>query len=285
MCGVDQALIYRMAQGWSLPELKPREAKIQAILREQGLTCSEPYIRVMQNGVPHYAYPDLVCMAVLEYYAFDPSSPVRDQASQKYRLLARRSFRDFIYGQLGYSPHSAVPIQWRQYLDRVTLMHDKVPDGYFCVFKEVANIVVTLISHGAKIDHRFVPDISVGNTWGRLWKAEGMDERFGTRETFDHNYPEYFPQAASNPQPIFCYPDAALGEFRRWMREDYLQQKFPAYVAAKIKDGGLPPSFSDAAFKAFGLRPRQSALTARPMITLVPPAANTRRSPRSDGTP
>jgi len=267
MCGVDDALIRRIAQGWN--DGRPRETKIRHILSQLGGVPAEPFIRVMHNGVWHHAYPDTVCMAVLEYYAFDPNSESRDHASYKFRLLARRSFKDFIYGQLGYNPEAAVPIQWRQFLDRVTLVHDRVPDGYFCVFKEIAGIVVTLIRHGAKIDHRFVPDISVGNAWAKHWRRESFDEQLGRRITYSHNYPTYFPQASSNPQSAFCYPDAALGEFRRWVREAYLPEKFPDYVHAKIKDGGLPASFSEIAWRAFGLESDQPLL-------IEPPVANTR---------
>lgn len=230
--------------------------------------------KVMHSGVWHHAYPDTVCMAILEYYAFDSNSPSRDHASFKYRLLARKSFREFIYGQLGYNPEANVPIEWRQFLDRVALIHDRVPAGYFCVFKEIAGIIVTLIRHGARIDHRFVPDISVGNAWSRHWKTEGFDDRFGLRVTYDHSYPYYFPQSSSNPQAAFCYPDAALGEFRRWVREFYLPEKFPAYISMKIRDGALPVSFSDVAWRAFGLESDQ------PMLTEMPAANSQTNSPK-----
>jgi len=37
--------------------------------------------------------------------------------------------------------------------------------------------------------------------------------------------------------------DAALGEFRRWMREVYLVDRMPSYLKSKAKQGGLPQSF------------------------------------------
>lgn len=275
-CGVEHALISRIAQGWNSPEPRPREVKIKKYLTDQNILLSEAYIKVMHDGVPHYAFPDVVCMAILEYYAFDPNSPSRDHAVEKFRLLARRSFKDFIYTQLGYRAEARVPIQWRQFLDRVALVHDRVPNGYFCVFKEIAGIIVTLIRHGAQIDHRFVPDISVGNGWAKHWKAQLFDAHFGERRTYDHAYPEYFPQASSNPQAVFCYPDTALAEFRRWFRETYLLEKFPSYIRSKVRDGGLPAAFSDVAWRAFGLESDQPLLS-------VPPAANTRTSPNETG--
>jgi hypothetical protein len=41
-----------------------------------------------------------------------------------------------------------------------------------------------------------------------------------------------------------------LGEFRRWMRDVYLQDKMPAYLTTKAKQGALPPSFVKLALEA-----------------------------------
>jgi hypothetical protein len=235
LCGVEHTLIIRLAQGWNSPDPRPREAKIKKNLADQGVFLTEPYIRVMHEGVAHHAFPDVACMAVLEYYAFDPNSPSRKIAIEKFRLLARRSFKDFIYTQLGYDADAGVPIRWRQFLDRVALVHDEVPPGDACVFEQIAAMVVTLIQHDGHIDHRFVPDISVGNTWATHWKAEGFDTRCGLRQTYSHSCPDYFPQASSNPQAVFCYPDLALAEFKRWLREVYLPKKFPFLCRAKSR--------------------------------------------------
>jgi hypothetical protein len=164
--------------------------------------------------------------------------------------LARRSFRDFIYTQIGYNPINQVPLAWRQFYDRVSLVYDSVPSGYFCIFKEMANVIVTLINGGAIVDSHFIPDISVGRTWSEHWKDRGFDASLGSRIQYAHNYPEYFPQAASNPQATFCYPDAALGEFRRWMREQYIPGKFPAYLSSKVRHGALTVAFSEKAVRA-----------------------------------
>jgi hypothetical protein len=75
MCGVDHSVIIRMMAGWNLHELRPREAKIKANLKQQGFTEDEPFIRIVQDGSVHHAFPDIVCMALLEYYAFEANSP------------------------------------------------------------------------------------------------------------------------------------------------------------------------------------------------------------------
>ena len=42
------------------------------------------------------------------------------------------------------------------------------------------------------------------------------------------NYPEYFSESASNPQLPFCYPEAALWEFRKWVDQNILETAFPS---------------------------------------------------------
>ncbi len=100
MCGIDQKGIVDLTAQWDDP--LPRELKIRENLRQQGFGSQKPYLAINVSGTTHYAFPDTVCMAVLEYYAFDAGKNAKPQALKNYRLLARRSFRDFIYAQVGY---------------------------------------------------------------------------------------------------------------------------------------------------------------------------------------
>jgi hypothetical protein len=50
----------------------------------------------------------------------------------------------------------------------------------------------------------------------------------------------------------WCYPEATLGEFRRWFRETYIGEgKFAAYVLGKAKAKQLPVSFAQLAIAAY----------------------------------
>jgi hypothetical protein len=71
------------------------------------------------------------------------------------------------------------------------------PDIYFSVFKEIADIFVTMIRGGASLGPSFVPDISVGQLWSKYWIAENLEILCGERKKYEHNYPLYFPQSAS----------------------------------------------------------------------------------------
>jgi hypothetical protein len=127
-----------------------------------------------------------------------------------------------------------------------------VPRGYFGVFKEISDIIVTLGQAGLHISDNFVPDISVGIAWSNHWIQDNLEEVYGPRTKWEHNYPDYFPQANSNPQPAWCYPEPALGEFRRWMREHYIGDgKFTSYLDKKVKRGELPASFTQLALAAY----------------------------------
>lgn len=250
MTGVDIAAIVRITADWQLSPLRPREQKIRELVRAQGADDSVAFYAVTRNGVINHIVPSAVCMAVLEYYAFEARGD-NEQASKSYRLLARKGFTDFIYAQVGYNPSGAVNVAWQQFHDRVTLAYHTVPSGYFSIFKELADIFVMLIRKGANLGPSFVPDISVGLLWSKFWASESLEVLYGERIKYEHNYPAYFPQAVSNPQHPYCYPDDALGEFRKWVREVYLPKRMPGYLLDKVKQGQLAPAVATAALEAF----------------------------------
>jgi hypothetical protein len=251
LAGIDSSRISEMSNDWNSQAL-PITQGIKRILATRGATVEKPYVEIRQrNGVIH-AYTDAVCLALLEYYAFDAPS-VREEAKKNFRLLAGKALRDFIYTQVGYDPNGSVPDAWKQFHDRVSLTYNSVPAGYFSIFKEMSDMIVTLGQAGLHIDESFVPDISVGLSWGKHWTSSNFDQIHGIRIKYNHNYPEYFKQAESNPQDAWCYPDIALSEFRRWMRETYIGQgKFANYVTQKAAQKQLPPSFAQIAIAAYG---------------------------------
>ncbi len=229
MCGVDHAAIVRMTGEWIDTPLKPRVAKIREAIRSQGGDDSVAFVAVKQGRNIHHAIPDAVCMAVLEYYAFDAAGE-NQHALRNFRILARKGFREFVYSQVGYNPTGDNQVAWRQFHDRVSLNYNTVPNGYFSIFKELADMTVTLLRAGADLGPHFIPDISVGVHWAKYWKDENLEVLYGERKKYLHSYPSYFPQAASNPQEPYCYPDDALGEFRKWVRERYCPTHMPNYI-------------------------------------------------------
>jgi hypothetical protein len=255
MCGVEHSQIVRMTAAWQEVPLKPREQKIRELIRAQGADDSVAFFAINKNGTIHHAVPAVVCMAILEYYAFEAKGDYA-HAAKSFRILARKGFNDFIYSQVGYNPTGAVDIAWKQFHDRVSLSYHTVPQGYFSIFKELADIFVMLIRKGANLGPTFLPDISVGQLWSKYWASESLEVLYGERLKYEHNYPAYFPQAVSNPQHPYCYPDDALGEFRKWVREVYLAKRMPGYLLEKVKQKQIPPAVATAALEAFAPRPK-----------------------------
>jgi len=249
LCDVSNARIVELGQNWNTTSTNAMAEGVKKILHEKGLLPQKPYVEITQRSGVFYAYPDAVCLAVLEYYAFDQPN---EKAKKNFRLLAGKALHDFIYAQVGYDPTNHVPEKWRQFHDRVSLTYNSVPAGYFSVFKEIADMIVHLGQIGLTIDDKFIPDISVGIYWGKYWVEKTLDQSYGERIKFEHNYPGYFPQAKSNPQLPWAYPEMALGEFKRWVREKYIKDgKFKKYLDDQVAKRLLPPSFAQIAVSAY----------------------------------
>ena len=249
LCGIDSSRISELAQGWSAEDQNQMTITVQTILSEKGIEVEKPFIEIKLKNEFFHAYSDVVCLAVLEYYAFEKPTAI---AQKNFRLLAGKALHDFIYTQVGYDPADRVPEIWRQFHDRVSLVYNAVPAGYFGIFKEISDLIVHLGQNGFPIDSSFVPDISIGISWGKYWTANDLDNKYSKRVKFEHNYPNYFPQADSNPQDAWCYPDEALGEFRRWLRETYVGDgKFEAYLKSKAHLRELPASVTQLTVAEF----------------------------------
>jgi hypothetical protein len=238
MCGIDRKVLNRLAMNWEEEQYKPRGKQIAELLKQSGHNENFLYLKSEHNGAPINAYVEPVCIALLEYYAFITDEP-REQAINAFRTLAKTTFRTFIYQAVGYSPDQKMLDSWRHFHDRVDMTLDSVPIGYFSVFREIATMIVPMIRAGIMISDKVVPDISVGRTWSDFWKKNNLDEEFGERLKYDHEYPLYYPQSKSNPQPSFAYPDAALGIFRAWLRQQYIVSKFPNYLIGQTKQGKI----------------------------------------------
>lgn len=254
LCGIDSSRISEITSDWEKAS-KPATVGTKKILMDKGVGIPDAtYVEVSDGGNSFYAYSDVFCLAVLEYYAFDAGTSCRKRALKNYRLLAGKALHDFIYAQVGYSTNNNVPEAWQQFHARVSLTYNSVPVGYFGIFKEIADMIVTLGEAGLCIDSSFVPDISVGKAWARFWDDNNYDEKYGERIKWEHNYPDMFPQAKSNPQHPWGYPESALGEFRRWVRDEYIGKgKLSNYINDKIKQKELPPSFAQIVTRAYEL--------------------------------
>ncbi len=165
--------------------------------------------------------------------------------SPRFAVQVSRWLREWLIS--GASPDADA---WLIFQERISLVYDSVPAGYFCLFKESADIYASMISAGAMLGARMILDISIGFHWANHWRENGLNARFGDRRTYPHEYPIRYPQSGSNPQQANCYPDAALPEYRRWMREDYLPLKLPEYLKSQVRQHKLEPQAANETLAA-----------------------------------
>jgi len=266
MCGIDRKVLNRLAINWPDEKVKPRGAQIAELLKQSGYSEETLYLKSDLNGKEINAYTEPVCMALLEYYAF-VAPEKRPEAIGAFRSLARTTFRGFIYSVVKYIPDQKKIDSWKHFHDRVDMLLGSVPAGYYCIFSEIATMIIPMIRVGVLISDKTVPDISVGIAWGKYWRDNNLNEKYGQRKTYDHEYPDYYPQAASNPQESYAYPDSSLGEFREWLRETYIMDKFPKYLLNQAKQGKLPPFVAQQAIETFAVKAIDSINAAQHTIS------------------
>ncbi len=234
--GQSPSVIGKLSRDWASERHKPRGRKINSLLALHGYSGDAILLGVEIAGKPVHVLPDAVCMAILEYYAFEADSSTRHIAQESYRLLARHSLRRFIYGHVGYEPRGQFSDTWKHFHDRMVL--NPVPSGYFGLLREIADILVPAMELGLALGPRTMPDISVGLAWGKFWTDGDLDDVYGPRLKHPHRFPADFPQ--TEPVEAWIYPIEALGEFRSWMRDHYLPGRFRAYLENKARSGALP---------------------------------------------
>lgn len=254
LCGVENAHIGTISSQWGDVVPKPRISKIRDILARNGHSLDAAHVPVQVGGRILYAYREEISLAVIEYYAFEAEQFCQVEAKDNFRVLARKGFRDAIYETLDYSPASPIDEKWRAFHDRVSLVYNSAPDGYFSIFKESAEITVTLGEHGVFANDEIIPDISIGRCWSDHWRKANLGAVHGERLDYEHNYPGYFPQAISNPQTPWAYPESALGEFKRWLREDYIRGgKLTNYVKGQVAKNALAAETANNVLAAYQL--------------------------------
>jgi hypothetical protein len=249
-------MLSRLANNWVEERAKPRGLKISELLAQQGFSGDSLSLKIFGPAGETPAYTDAVCMALLEYYAFDAHQGSSDVAQRNFRLLARKSFRTFIYDGCGYNPDAHIPQSWKTFHERI-LLNDQVPLGYFSVFREIADVVVHMIKGGCALDDHTVPDVSVGIAWSNYWIHAALENKFGERVKHPHNFPDWFPQSAANPVSAWIYPIESLGAFKLWLYQTYLLQGFPKYVTSKVKQGVFLPNRADALLASVKRNPPQ----------------------------
>lgn len=256
LCGVMNAHIGTISAQWTEADQKPRIQSVKAVLAKAGYQSTTAHIEIVHAGRTHFCYPAEVCLAVLEYYAFDAGVNCQPEARENFRMLAGSKLREMIYSQVGYDPTGSK--RFDKWHERLALNYQAAPRGFFHVFNEAHTIIYEMIAAGAPVGDKVVVDISIGQHWSKFWTDNQMDAAYGQRAKYQHNYPETHPQAKANPHESWCYPVSALGEYRTWLQDTYIEGGiFGAYLKKKVSKGEIAPSVAQLAIST--LAPAQLA--------------------------
>lgn len=165
MSGASRKAIFDITQEWAEAQRtgvfsRGRVTYLRDYLLSKGYDEPQLFIEIKKNGSPYFAYPDLVCMAIIEYFAFE-AQVKNDTAVTNFRNLARYGLQIFIYTALGYS----LPDRWKYHHDRISILHGAPPEDHFIIFNEVSGMIVDLINADLTVNDKTIPDISVGKCW------------------------------------------------------------------------------------------------------------------------
>lgn len=243
LCGIDDTPLRVFTTNWPTEKNKPRGSKVAYYLELRGhLNVEHLFTRTINKmGVETHAYPDYVCMAILQYYAFDATGFDNTQARNTFVRLADYTLKRMIYEQSGYNqPNQAViSNSWNVFQQRI-IANDSIPIGYFSIFREMADLTVRLINSEFQLDPHSIPDISVGQRWAKFWKDNNLESIHGQRVLHPHNYPDDFPQSKGNQKEANIYPNSCLGTFRDWLYTTYVNVHLKSYLANKVQQKALP---------------------------------------------
>jgi len=195
LCGVTTKTITDVGQYVVNDDDKFRSGKIANLLIEYQYQGDKLYEILLHNGQEVYAYAEPVCMAFLEYYAYEAGKRCTQKARDLARALMRKSFKDFVYELTGYKETQKSSFS-NYVLSRILHHHnvDKMllPDGYFCLFDKMIELLQKFdlkinyvlqdqwydYSKGCEGGARFLePDISLGRRFSQLFTSDFLEKQ------------------------------------------------------------------------------------------------------------
>lgn len=173
------------------------------------------------------AYPYQVCMAFLDYYAFEAN---KEEARNSLRLLSEQQLPQSIYQVVSEKSQPPIVSQYDPFRRRP--LRDGIPVGYFSVgpilSADLARSHFPLELHTALLNN-------IDKAWNRYWIVQQLRMQYGDR------FP--MPQLATHdwarPRQ-YVYPNAVLPEFKNWLTLQYIPERYPSYLQRKRQQIALP---------------------------------------------
>jgi hypothetical protein len=245
-CGISNSTLVGWGEFTPQLEDKYRAGKMAALLATYGYGGDRLFVRIPDGtqfgGRANVsAYPYQVCMAFLDYYAFEAN---KEAARHSLRLLSEKQLPQFIYDAIGLQPPKAIqppsdpvresgcdrpPPPWEN-----RPLRDGIPVGYFTVAQLAAGEWGRSRPIGLTVESAIVSPLNLDRAWSRHWHVHKLWEQHGQRFQLPTPETEYGP-----PLPTYIYPTSALDDFQQWFNWKYLPERFPSYLQRKMQQRGV----------------------------------------------
>lgn len=108
---------------------------------------------------------------------------------------------------------------------------------YFTTFIASSDLLYAMVDAGLPFNQHNLAVISIGQAWAKHYVDNNLAEVYGNRVRGRQRYPLSFAQAAAGDLDVWYYPSSALEVFSFWLVNEYLPNKYPRYMAGKVKSG------------------------------------------------
>lgn len=160
----------------------------------------------------------------------------RKPAAKKFQKWVSKEVLPSIrkYGVYPPPENSTYEITLKPYTSRLVWIphvRRKLPKGYWCVFIEGAEILLSVehVLGPAELEMREY-DLLDGSI-GRRWSDFRQDKPWmGARVNYEYTFPKDDPRGTVRP---WAYPMQELGHFKTWLHDEYWRLHFPAYLKSK----------------------------------------------------
>lgn len=175
--------------------------------------------------------PDEACWAILGYYAREARQFAGKRvAEDNYDRIGGAGMRLYIWGQTGFVPEVLRPqirITTSVYIQRLENIRDhSVSDDMWTTFREGAEVLLLVEKEmQVPVDQMDLCDGSIGRRWSDYRKGKPWVEPVGS---YTHVFRDHRPDAVCK-----AYDLSELRYFRPWLRDIYVPELLPFYLADK----------------------------------------------------
>lgn len=233
-CGISNSTL--VGWGETTPQLgdRHRAGKMAELLATYGYSGDRFFVPIPDGtkfgGRANVsAYPYKVCMAFLDYYAFEAN---KEEARNSLRVLSEKQLPQFIHEAVKEQPSlqtqpapprvkAASPFQTRP-------LRNGVPIGYFTVGQVMTGEQARSLSTLSMTELHTALLTNIDKAWNRYWTIQQLALDYGDRFPI----PQLISYDWARPRQ-YVYPTAALEPFGNWLNRQYIPERFPSYLQRK----------------------------------------------------